>query len=227
MPTRPKTISGRIVHLREDDEEWGREHFSMSVWDKGRVMRSAIEFDDRKVLRDANWSVDERWTPREAFSREIVDGDLIAHCWFRVEGTAVESETWTKPMGRVSQRLECGKRVDYLGMHTILADVLVAAARGCRDAGVEASLTCVTNSLADYGMGGYYAQAVSPLVTYVGPDEVQVRAGTFAGEHFRVRWSDLTPHYSDFWVTQEDFLPLRLRGAFGPVSYELAEIDFG
>ncbi len=227
MPVRPRTIKGRVVHLREGGEEWGREHFSMSVWDKGRVLRAATEFDDRKVLRDANWSVGADWSPREAFTREIIDGELVSHCWFRVDGDAVDCETFTAQMGRVSQRLDCGKRVDYLGLHVILADVMVATARGCTDVGVEKSITCVTNSLADYGMGGYYAQSVSPLVTYIGPEDITVRAGTYEGEHFRVRWSDLVPHYSDFWVLKEHFLPLRLRGAFGPVSYELAELDLG
>jgi hypothetical protein len=227
MSTFPKTISGKIVHLKDGDVQWGRENFSMSVWDTGRVMRAATEFDDRKVLRDANWSVGPDWSPREAFTREIIAGELTAHCWFRVDGESVECEAYSRAMGRMSQRLVPGKRIDYLGLHTILADVLVAAARGCTDQGGEQSITCVTNSVADYGMGGYYAQCVSPLVTYVGPEEVSVRAGTFMGEHFRVRWSDLTPHYSDFWVTQGDFIPLRLLGAFGPVSYELSEIDFG
>lgn len=227
MPVRPRTIKGHVVHLREGGEQWGRENFSMSVWDKGRIMRAATEFDDRKVLRDSNWSVYADWTPREAFTREVIDGELIAHCWFRVDGQNVDCETFTKQMGRVSQRLDCGKRVDYLGLHTILADVLVSAARGTTEPGVEKSITCVTNSLADYGAGGYYAQCVSPLVTYVGSGEVEVRAGKFEGENFRVRWSDLVPHYSDFWVLKEHFIPLKLQGAFGPVHYELAELDLG
>jgi hypothetical protein len=227
MTFAPKTLTGRIVHLKEGGEQWGRERFSMSVWDKGRAMRAVTEFDDRKVMREASWSVGADWSAREAFTREVIDGELMSHCWFRVDGETVDCEAFSKAMGRVSQRLEVGRRVDYLGLHTILADVLVAAARGCTEPGVEKPVTCVTNSVGDYGVGGYYAQAVSPLVTYIGPDEIDVRAGRFTGEHFRVRWSDLTPHYSDFWVTQGDFLPLRLLGAFGPVSYELAELDLG
>jgi hypothetical protein len=223
----PKTLSGHVVHLKKGGEQWGRERFSMSVWDRGRVMRAVTEFDDRQVMREASWSVGPDWSAREAFTREIIAGEFVAQCWFRVDGTAVECEAFSQAMGRVSQRLEVGRPVDYLGLHTILADVLVAAARGCTEPGMEKPITCVTNSVGDYGVGGYYAQAVSPLVTYVGPEDITVRAGHFLGEHFRVRWSDLTPHYSDFWVTQGDFLPLRLLGAFGPVSYELAGIDRG
>jgi hypothetical protein len=223
----PKTMSGHIVHLRDGGEPWGRERFSMSVWDKGRVMRAVTEFDDRQVMREASWSVGPDWSAREAFTREVIGGEFIAQCWFRVDGNVVECEAYSQAMGRVSQRLEVGRRVDYLGLHTILADVLVAAARGCSEAGAEWPITCVTNSVGVYGVGGYYAQAAAPRVTYVGPEDIEVRAGQFRGEHFRVRWSDLTPHYSDFWVTQGDFLPLRLLGAFGPVSYELVALDLG
>lgn len=221
----PRTVIGHVAHLRDGGEQWGRENFSMTVWDKGRLMNSTTEFDDRAVLRNASWSVDADWRPREAVSREFMAGEAIASCWFRIDGTAVECEAFTKQLGRISQRLETGRSVDYFGMHTILGDVLVAAARGTADPGVEKPVTCVTNSVAEWGMGGYHAHCVTPLVTYVGTEPVEVRAGSFDGEHFRVRWSDLVPHYADFWVTQGDFLPLRLNGAFGPVSYELAALQ--
>ncbi|PNU03352.1 hypothetical protein [Novosphingobium guangzhouense] len=223
----PKHLSGRVVHLKEGDEEWGREAFTMSVWDKGRLMNATIEFDDRKVLRNATWSVDGAWNPIEAQTREFVDGDLKAHCWFRIDGTAVEAEIFSQEAGRFSQRLEAGKRIDYLGMHTILADVLVAAACGTADPGVEKPVTCVTNSTSEWGMGHYRAHCVTPLVTYIAREEITVRAGAFEAEHFKVRWSEFVPEYADFWVTPGDYLPLRLQGSFGPVRYELAQIDLG
>lgn len=217
-----RTLTGSIDCLRDDGPEWGREHFSMTDWGGGRSMRSVTEFDDRKVLREASWSVAADWSPRDSFTREVIDGAFKASSWFRVDGEHVDCEAETAVMGRMSQRLAVGRPVGFLGLHTILADCSVAAPRGCTEPGVEEPIVCVTNSVGDYGVGGYYAQAVTPLVTYVGTEAVEVRAGRFDGEHFRVRWSDITPAYADFWVTQGDFLPLRLRGAFGPVSYELA-----
>ena len=88
----------------------------------------------------------------------------------------------------------------------------------------EFPVRCVTQSTADYGLGGYGIHLVPPLVTYVGREAVDVAAGTFQGLHFRVRWSDQVPKYSDFWVS-DDFVPLRLLGASGDVSYELFELD--
>ena len=222
--TKPRTITGHVVHLKEGDEQWGRENFSMTIWPKGRMMIGTTEFDDRKVLRNATWTVDGDWTPQEATSREIVDGELVASLWFHATGHIVECEAFTKEAGRTSQRFDTGRPIDYFGMHTILADVLVAAARGTKEPGVEKPVGCITNSIGNWGMGNYRAHAVTPLVTYVGPDEVEVVAGAFAAEHFRVRWSDQLPDYADFWVTPGDFLPLKLKGSYGPVRYELATL---
>lgn len=225
MASNVRTLIGDLIYLRDEGGSWGREHFSMSVWNGGRAMRSVTEFDDRKVLRDACWSVGPNWEAREGYTREVIDGRFVAESWISVDGDTVECQARTDQLGRVSQRLSVGRTTDYLGLHTILADCLVAAPRGCSEAGAEKPIVCVTNSVADYGMGGYCAQAVTPLVTYVGRETVEVQAGRLEGEHFRVRWSDYVPAYSNFWVTPGDFIPLRLRGASGPVSYELARLE--
>ncbi len=114
--------------------------------------------------------------------------------------------------------------VEHLGLHNVVADCLVGACRGATSPGEEFPVRCVTQSTADYGLGGYGIHLVPPLVTYVGREAVDVAAGTFQGLHFRVRWSDQVPKYSDFWVS-DDFVPLRLLGASGDVSYELFELD--
>ena len=59
-------------------------------------------------------------------------------------------------------------------------------------------MRCVTQSTADYGLGGYGIHLVPPLVTYVGREAVDVAAGTFQGLHFRVRWSDQVPEVLRF-----------------------------
>jgi hypothetical protein len=223
----PQTISGRLVYLRDNGQEWGRERFSMTRHAGGRTYRAVTEFDDRKVLRDTNWSLSNDWLPQEGFGREIVDGVKQAHSWYRVAGAVVECEAYTLQLGRVSQTLVAPTPVRHLGLHSILADVLVAAARGFTDAGIERAVCCVTNSTADYGIGGYLACAVAPLVTYVGSESLRVRAGAFAAERFLVRWSDQVPKYSSFWVTRDHCLPLRLIGASGPVSYELCQLESG
>jgi hypothetical protein len=220
-----QTIRGHIVYLKEGGREWGREAFCLTAHACGRSVQSAMELDDFKVFREANWSLSAQWQPRDGFLRETVDGSTVAHNWYRVDGSVVECEGFTRQLGRISQRLDAGSPIGHLGLHTIVADCMVAAVRGVQDPGVEKKVTCVTSSVADYGLGGYAAYAVAPLVTYLGCESIEVRAGRFEAEHFMVRWSDFVPAYSHFWVLREHFLPLRLKGASGPVSYELAAID--
>jgi hypothetical protein len=218
----PRTTVGRLVYLRESGEEWGRELISVTQHGAGRTYRAVCEFDDRQVLRDANWLMSNSGAPLEGFCREIVAGVMQAHSWYRISGAVVECETFTREAGRVSQTLVAPSPVQHLGVHCLLSDVMVSAARGFTDAGVERAVSCITNSVGAYGVGGYLAYAVTPLVTYLGSETITVPAGTMAAEHFKVRWSDQVPKYSDFWVTRDHCLPLRLIGAWDPVVYELA-----
>lgn len=219
------TVTGRIVFLKEGGDRWGRESFSMTEHADGRTFRACMKMDDYDTFREANWSMSLDWAPLEGFARETVRGETVAHSWFRMDGNAVECEAYTKQLGRVSQRLNAGERVQHFGPHVLLSDCMVSSARRCTEPGVEKKIVCVTNSVADYGRGGYMAHVVHPLVTYLGREPIKVVAGEFEAEHFAVRWSDAVPTYSHFWVLGKYFLPLRLKGAWGPVSYELAEIS--
>ena len=164
------------------------------------------------------------WLPLEGFVRDVVHGRTQMHGCFLVAGNEVRCEAWTAQSGHLSRQLVAPGPVEHLGLHNVVADCLVGACRGATSPGEEFPVRCVTQSTADYGLGGYGIHLVPPLVTYVGREAVDVAAGTFQGLHFRVRWSDQVPKYSDFWVS-DDFVPLRLLGASGDVSYELFELD--
>jgi hypothetical protein len=220
-----RTISGKIAYLDAAREHWGREEFSISVHRRGRTVRAVSELDDARILRDTNWTLSSDWKPLEGFVRVSIDDAIEAHSWFNIDGATVECEAVTRELGRVSQRLESSKPIDFLGFHALTGDALISAARGCVDQGVEKALTCVTNSFAGYGEKGLIAMLATPRVTYLGPERISVIAGEFAAEHFKVRWSDVVPTYSHFWVHGPDYLPLRLMGASGPVSYELSELN--
>jgi hypothetical protein len=218
------TIRGRIACLDRERRVWGRERFDLSLGAAQRVLRTVTEFDDRGVLRDANWTLSNDWLPLEGFVRDVVHGRTVMHGCFRVAGSEVSCEAWTAESGRVSRRIEAPGPIEHLGLHSLVSDCLVGARRGPTEAGVERVVRCVTQSTADYGLGGYGIHLVPPRVTYVGREPVAVQAGRFEALRFRVRWSDQVPKYSDFWV-REDFVPLRLLGASGDVSYELFEIE--
>jgi hypothetical protein len=225
MPAKPRTLKGRVSQRREGIEI-GRENFSMSIWDKGRIVRSAIEFDDYKVLRDCNYSVDADWNPQEAFFREIIDGELIAHAWWKVVGTKMDCEAWTKQMGRVSQMFELGHPIQTFSLHTLLTDVMATMARKTSDPGVEKPIHGVNNaSGAPYGMANYHAMPHAPFATYVGPTTVTVPAGAFEANHFKIRWGAAMKESCDYWVMKDHYLPLRLKGSYEAVTYELEEFS--
>lgn len=219
------TVRGRIACLDRERKPWGRERFDLSVGvGSQRVLRTVTEFHDRGVLRDANWTLSADWLPLEGFVRDTVHGRTVMHGCFRVDANAVGCEAWTADAGHLSKRLDAPGPVEHLGLHSIVADCLVGAHRGPTQPGVERVVRCVTQSVRDYGLGDYGLHLVPPLVTFVGREPVTVQAGRFDALHFRVRWSDQVPKYSDFWV-RDDYVPLRLLGASGEVSYELFELE--
>jgi hypothetical protein len=225
MPFKPRTLRGQIHHMR-GDEQFGRENFSMSVFDKGRVIRSAIEFDDLKVLRDATWSVDAQWKPQECFFRELIDGELIAHHWWKVAGTQVDCEAWTKQMGRVSQVFERGAEVQTFSLHTLMSDVFATVARGVDAPGVERLVTGVNNSIGHYGTAHYYAMPHAPMVTFAGYEMLTVPAGTFEAALFKIRWSEKMVEPCDYYVMKDHFIPLQLRGSYeASIVYHLAQFE--
>lgn len=219
-----RTITGRLVFLKDGGGEWGRENFSVTEHEVLRTYRSCMEMDDYDIFRETNWSMTREGLPLEGFSRETVDGETTAHSWYRLTDGLAEVESWSKEGGRKSHRLPVTGRITHLGLHALMNDCMVSAARGCTDAGVEKPALCLTNSSDGYGRGADSPSIVEPLVTYLGSEPVTVRAGTFEGEHFQVRWSDDVPTYSHFWVLKDCFIPLRLYGASGPVSYELSDL---
>jgi hypothetical protein len=218
-------VTGRIVFLDAQGREWGGERFDVGTHGEERLFSAVSEFRDRGLRRDTQWVVARDGTPREGFVRDRLQGRTVMQSCIRIAGNVAESSLWAEEGGWQQQRVESPRPVAHLGLHSLLADVQVALKRGPTDAGVERPVVCVTASMADYGLGGYGLHVVPPLVTFVGPARVAVRAGGFDAEHYRVRWSDQVPKYSDFWVTPGSFVPLRLLGASGDVSYELEEIS--
>jgi hypothetical protein len=216
-----------VAYLDEASGSWGSEVFSVSIHPGGRTIRCVSELDGMGmgILRDTNWTLDNAWRPREGFARVTIHGELEGHSWFRLDGSVVECEAFTREFGRISQRREVGEPIDFLGLHALTGDALISAVRGLDAPGTERRVTCVTNSIAGYGEKGLVAVILHPLVTYVGRERITVLAGEFEAERFVVRWSDTVPKPAHFWVLAPDFIPLRFYGASHPVSYELESLE--
>lgn len=215
--------SGRIAYLDTAGREWGRERFSATVHAHGRTLRALCEMDEAQLFRDVNWSVGPDWTPLEGFVRNSRDGRTIGSCWYRVDGTAAECEGVTETHGRVTRRLTSDSPIRFLGMHPLVGDCSIAAARGLSEPGRELPIRSAVNSLAMLGDEGLDVQLLDPLVAYIGPERITVTAGAFDAQHFTIRWSERVPDVTDFWVDGDDWLPLL--STIADMRFEMTELE--
>ncbi len=216
--------SGRILYLDDMGHEWGREDFSVTVHDHGRTIRALCEMDEARLHRDVNWTVAPDWTPQDGFVRTMRDGVTIGSCWYRIDGASVECEGMTEGGGRVTRRLAADRAIRFLGTHPLAGDCSIAAIRGTTDPGREVAVMSAVNSTAPLGDEGLDVQLLEPLVAYVGPERITVRAGSFDAEHYTIRWSERVPDVTDFWVHGPDCLPLL--SIIGAMRFEMISIRY-
>lgn len=210
---------GRILYQSAEGEK-GREDFAIDVRAGGRTIRSYCEMGEGNLTRDASWTLDADHRPVEGHVRVVLDGALVGSSWFRCTETDTECESLTRLMGRTSQRLP-GRR-DYLGLHPLIGDGMIAAARGHDAPGEERMIESVTCSYDINGDSGLVALPIGIAVTYVGPDSVTVPAGSFDAHHYLLRWQ---PHWpaAKLWVHGEDMIFLRLSWEISGLTSELVE----
>ncbi|MET0137320.1 MAG: hypothetical protein ABW192_02940, partial [Sphingobium sp.] len=204
---------------------WGRETFSATVHAQGRTLRALCEMDEARLHREVSWSVAPDWTPRDGFVRVMRDGVTIGSCWYRISGLVVECEGVTETHGRLSVQAVAADPIRFLGTHPLAGDCAIAAIRGRSDPGCEIAVSSAVNSLAPLGDEGLDVQLLEPLVAYMGPETITVRAGTFDADRYTIRWSDTMPHVSDFWVHGDDFLPLLTIVPATGERFELTQLD--
>lgn len=164
-----RRLAGTILYLDREGHEWGRERFSDTLHAHGRVRRAECEMDSARLFREASWSLDSKWRPREEFVRNIRDGMTIGSCWYRVDGRDVECEGVTADDGRISRRLRASGDIVFLGTPPLSGDCITATARGTDAPGEERAIQCAANSVAYLGDEGLSVLLIEPLVTYVGP----------------------------------------------------------
>lgn len=199
--------AGRI-HYRRGDEVVGREDFAIDVRADGRSIRAYCEMVDGALTRDAGWTLDARHAPVEGQVRVVQDGRLVGSSWYRFTARDTECEALTAQRGRVSQRLP--GRAQYLGLHPLIGDGMIALARGRTAPGEEWPIAGVTCSYDIKGESTLVALPITIGVRYLGTEDVEVIAGRFRAERYELRWQPQWPA-AQLWVLGEDALFLRLR----------------
>jgi hypothetical protein len=167
------------------------------------------------LTRDAGWTLDAAHRPVEGHVRVVQHGELVGSSWYRFTAQEIECESFTARRGRSSQRLP--GQAQYLGLHPLVGDGMIALARGRDRPGEERMIESVTCSYDIKGESALVALPIAIGVRYAGPAEVEVPAGRFLADHYELRWQ---PHWpaARLWVHGEDAVFLRL-------SWEVSGLD--
>jgi len=204
-----RTVSGEVSYKRGDVGERGREWFILHAHPNGRrVVRATCEMDDEKLVRDTSWTVDEKWHPIEGHVRCVIDGQLAGSTWYKFDGNVVTCEAQTAQHGRVSQQRTSDRPYEFLGLHPLIGDGLIAAVRGRDRPGEERVINSITCSYSPNGEKDLLALPIEIGLTYLGPEKLTVPAGTFDAQRFGIRWRQEWPP-ADYWVFGEDYIFLK------------------
>lgn len=218
----PRRHAGLIVYDHAEGVK-GRERFGIDVRaDGSRTIRAYCEMAEGELTRDTSWTLDAAHRPVEGHVRVVQNGRLTGSSWYHFRDDDVQCESLTAGMGRTSQVL-AGRR-DYLGLHPLVGDGMIALAVGTDKLGVRQMVSGVTCSYDINGESTLVALPVEIAVTYQGDEDVEVPAGRFAARRYALQWSPSWPD-AHLWVHGEDALFLRLTWAFSGLDSKLVRYD--
>jgi len=237
-PMPHQSVRGRIRYTSRKPDKYGQvrgdERFHFTRHSDGKVtLRAHCEIHEPapSVLRDIVYSVDAQRRPMDCHVRLTVGDRFCGSGWFLFSEDAIECESYSPSMGRVSQRVALSAPIDGFGTHPVVADAWFLA-------GFDWSTT-PRRSLQMYLPSPDLRGATPPLLAeiridaeYLGDETVSVPAGTFRTRHFRYLdpgdsgFSSEHPPY-DVWITDDEDALLVQGGVAAPMLtwYELIELE--
>lgn len=224
---------GRIDYYSDDGGLKGREWFEVTVQSDGqRVLRALTEIDDAGILRDVVFTVDSRWRPLDCFVRLSKSGSFVGSSWFRFHDRGADCEAYLADLGRVSQRWEAPAWPTIFATHAVITDVWQiglfdhAAGTSTQTIRNRISPSALPNGgsgpLIGYGYSGEGRPGEIDL-EFVGNETIEVPAGRFDTQHFRIQRKDRIP--LEVWGCGPDIIPVKLRWDLIPRTYLLAEYE--
>ncbi|MCB2109226.1 MAG: hypothetical protein KDE14_16060, partial [Rhodobacteraceae bacterium] len=218
-----RKIDGVVDYVQHDGVARGREWFSMHRYAGGRVFRACCQMNQEALIRDATWTMDDAWRPLDGHVRVILDSKIIGSTWYAFDGNSVRCEARTSAHGHVSQTQISDRPYEFLGLHPLLADGLLGAARGRTDPGRERFIRSITCSYSQNGETELLALPIDIGVAYLGDEQLSVPAGTFMASRYAVRWR---PEWApaDYWVFGDDYVFLKSDWAVSSLTCELVSL---
>ncbi|PVG80788.1 hypothetical protein DDE18_21290 [Nocardioides gansuensis] len=220
-----RTWRGRLSYRGPDGAERGREWFHVTRANDGRrTMRAVCEIDDSQVLRDVTLTVGADWRPLESYVRVCVEDRWIGSGWFRFADEAAYAEVESATLGRLSQRMATpGDRAPMFGAHQVAGDGWQAGLLGRGETGPRRVEGVLLSSPLPNGASGPLLATTTLTIEQLGPERIEVLAGTFDTVRYRCTPDDLPPE--ELWVLPDDNLLVRSVWTHYDTSYELAELS--
>lgn len=220
-----RSFRGKLSYSSDETGEFGREFFSVTVYDDGtRTLRCQCEMDHVKLIRDVTCTVGPDFKPIDCFVRVVNQDKFVGSGWFRFTETYAEAEVYTAADGRTRQRHDTPGRVKLFGSHPIAIDIWKCAHTKMENPGALQRVdNCMSSSPVENGASGPLLFPKFYDMTYRGPEEVKVASGTYQCQHFA--WSTGTGRTLELYTTPGDFLPVRTVVPERKRRYELVEFE--
>jgi hypothetical protein len=237
---RHRTVRGRIRYTSKKpellDQERGREWFAFTHHSDGSVTLRAqceIEEPEPTVLRDVIYALGPDGKPRHLHVHLTVGDAFMGSGWFKITPGAIECESDSPALGRLSQRIAYDGALDGFGTHPIVGDGFVTRCMDTAKGPHRRTIRVYVPSPDHRGATAPIASEVRIDLEYLGDETVTVAAGTFACRRFA--YIDASeggmggkehPRY-EMWVTADDDAIFVQGGVGGYMRtwYELVELQ--
>ena len=216
--------------------ERGREVFTLTQQPDGTdVLAAHCEIDDPpKVVRDVCLAMRHAdSSPLDCSVRLSVGGKFEGTGWMVFHEDHAECNSYNSRDGRITQRIECKRRVAWLQSHPIIGDALLMRLYPLENApGVHHLENIFLTSPDHRGATGPQFYVIDFDLVYLGEETLSVKAGTFPARHFQVTGTagnlpEEHPPY-DVWCTaDEDYILLKATGGgYMQTHYELTALSY-
>jgi hypothetical protein len=180
--------SFRFLTTRDGREfERGRETAAYQFHDDGLIgVRIHSESDSPAVVRDAIYTLDSAWRPRECLLRIQNEGRHEGSGWFRFEDDVATFEGWNVKTGRISQRIALESPVTALVAHPVTTDAMLAASyvHGRPGPSMQRLAGAFLSSADPYGRTGPLLTPSDSYLDYAGRETVETPAGPAEADHY-------------------------------------------
>ncbi len=207
----------------------GEEVVSYDWNDDGLITYRAISRSfDPKITRDAVYTLDKDYRPRDAYTRIQVNGQYEGAGWFRFDDGAIHATTHNRIHGDRHSTTKIDGRVGAFCAHPVSTDVMFAAAfdrsRGTQK---QALKNIFLSSPDPFGRTGPELAPAHSAMTYAGREVVKTSVGAFETDHYRLFSTEKAEEPIEYlWVLPGTcvFIQARAGGGFN-TRYELVELS--